>query len=202
MRPDKLIVTRTTTHKQITTQQVNVKAVVQKGFNEPSDTIEIETISGLAVVKKRENAFLSITFQNGNQWSGTFRDLQSILKPIQPRYAGTKVYIVKGKTKFEVFDLMTKSRWANEFFKTVEDAITFCDGNGFEIVKDPTDISNQEIKIDLQLTLDCNIHLSQKEIESRVTKALSFNSNVMGTMAVDIHEFREEAEIYGEEDAN
>jgi hypothetical protein len=59
---------------------------VQKGFNEPVNQIavEVEHSTGQGSFKTnhlRTDALINVSFGNGQMWSGTFADLQKLLKP-------------------------------------------------------------------------------------------------------------------------
>ena len=43
------------------------------------------------------------------------------------------VYILKQKNRFVVIDKRTDLKWANEFFKTEDEAIEFCNQNNLKI---------------------------------------------------------------------
>lgn len=55
------------------------RLTVTKGFNEPSNSIEIDCLSGLSNVQHRETALISIDFADGQKWSGTFAQLQNVI---------------------------------------------------------------------------------------------------------------------------
>lgn len=58
-----------------------VKICVLKGFNEPQDSITVDTFSGHLKPEPMETAAIHIVFQNGLEFNGTFRDLQARLWP-------------------------------------------------------------------------------------------------------------------------
>ena len=43
------------------------------------------------------------------------------------------VYILKQKNRFVVIDKRTDLKWANEFFKTEDEAIEFCNQNNLNL---------------------------------------------------------------------
>lgn len=43
------------------------------------------------------------------------------------------VYILKQKNRFVVIDKRTDLKWANEFFKTEDEAIEFCNQNNLKL---------------------------------------------------------------------
>ena len=43
------------------------------------------------------------------------------------------VYILKQKNRFVVIDKRTDLKWANEFFKTEDEAIEFCNKNNLKL---------------------------------------------------------------------
>lgn len=43
------------------------------------------------------------------------------------------VYILKQKNRFVVIDKRTDLKWANEFFKTENEAIEFCNQNNLKL---------------------------------------------------------------------
>lgn len=58
----------------------------------------------------------------------------------------------------------------------------------------------QEVKIILQLTLDCDTTLSKKEIEEKTKSAINFSKDDnIEVMMIDTIEIREEKEIYENE---
>lgn len=61
----------------------------------------------------------------------------------------------------------------------------------------------QEVKVDLQLTLDVTTDNSKEDIERKLTERLIHLREIgIRVMLVDIYEIREESEIYGTEDEN
>lgn len=56
------------------------RLTVTKGFNEPTDSIEIETVDGMFKRAPRQTALINITFADGQIWSGDFSKLQDIIK--------------------------------------------------------------------------------------------------------------------------
>jgi hypothetical protein len=63
--------------------------------------------------------------------------METIHKNANKYYIGTDVYISYKRKRFIVMDLKSKEKWANEYHKTIEDAISFCEINGFKINPSP-----------------------------------------------------------------
>lgn len=58
----------------------------------------------------------------------------------------------------------------------------------------------QEVRVMMQLTLECDVWLSEAEITERVMSAIRFNESTgIDIILTDIIEIRGEAEIYGTE---
>lgn len=61
----------------------------------------------------------------------------------------------------------------------------------------------QEVRVMLQLTLDCDITLTKQDIQDRVIAAIQFSGDEgIDVMMTDIIEVRDESEIYGTENLN
>jgi len=69
-------------------------------------------------------------------------------KAKEHQYAGTKVYLGKYRNKFVVVDAKSNELWANEYFKKVEDAISFAKENKFDL------ISKEVVEWDKKTTVD------------------------------------------------
>lgn len=83
MRKDNLqVITKGTRHdsKQHLNVQGSVTAKVSKGFNDPSNSITVEVISGLKNIERREEALINIEFSDGTEWTGTFDKLYKIFQ--------------------------------------------------------------------------------------------------------------------------
>ncbi len=84
MRTDKLLVETQGIRlgKKHSNIQGNAKLIVTKGFNEPTDVIQIDTVYGYpGNVSPMQAAVINLTFADGKQWSGTFEVLQRALSP-------------------------------------------------------------------------------------------------------------------------
>ena len=59
----------------------------------------------------------------------------------------------------------------------------------------------QEVRVTLQLTLDCDTMLDSFDIEAKVKSAIHFSKDdKIDIMMIDIFDIQEEAEIYGTEE--
>lgn len=59
------------------------RLTVTKAFNEPTDSIFIDTVEGTFRKAQRETALINIAFADGEIWSGSFRELQKTINSAQ-----------------------------------------------------------------------------------------------------------------------
>lgn len=84
MRPDLLLVTTQGVKggRPHTNMQGSCRIKVQKGFNEPENSIWVDVFEGVGHTYNRaETAKINISFADGKEWNGTFDELKAIIKP-------------------------------------------------------------------------------------------------------------------------